>query len=501
MPGGEGAEMRIALHWFRRDLRLTDNTALAAATAAMDAVLPVVILSDEDLDPLFAAPARVAAMAGALEDIAARLALGGGPKLIVRVGETGAELARLAREVGAQAVYANRSEGARAEAVERSAERALRPAGVALRLYDDLGALPPDALSTVEGRPYTVYTPYARRWRDALASAPPSERSLRRESLLAAVPLARDVPSADIAQTLTRRGYDLARWTPRWGGGRTAALARLRTFLADDLVDYIERRNLPAEVGTSLLSVALRWGMVSAREAWRAAQARAASDPAARAGAETWTGELAWADFYRAILRHFPASERAAFRPAFAHLVWEGRDEHIAAWTEGRTGYPIVDAGMRQLLLEGWMHNRVRMIVASFLVKDLLLDWRLGERHFMRHLADGAVSANVGNWQWAASTGTDAQPWFRIFNPTTQGQRFDPTGAYIRRYVPELARAPDGVIHQPWKLDPAEQRRLGVRIGGDYPGPIVDHAIQRSRALAMYKAATAQRGADAPTDG
>jgi len=484
--------MRVALHWFRRDLRLTDNTALAAASHEADAVVGVVVLKAELLAAPITAPARVATLAGGLDDLAQRLARGGAGQLIIRVGDTAEELARLAAEVGAEAVFANHSEGSGAEEVERGVERRLSAAGVALRLYDDLGVLPPGMVMTNAGAPYTVYTPYSRRWRE-LVAAPPRERALRREALRAAATLTEGLDSLSGEAVFARHGSQLDAWRARWGGGRTAHLAQVRQFIAYDLADYVERRNLPAQSGTSRLSAALRWGTISAREALRAAQAWSAAHPTAQAGADAWIGELAWADFFRALLHFFPHSERDSFRPVYDGLVWQGSAEHLSRWQEGRTGYPIVDAGMRQLLSEGWMHNRVRMIVASFLVKDLLLDWRAGERHFMRHLADGAPAANVGNWQWAASTGADAQPFFRIFNPTSQGQKFDPMGEYVRRYVTELASLPASVIHEPWRLSADEQQRLGVRIGRDYPAPIVEHAAQRQRALAMFRAVGDQR--------
>ena len=481
--------MRVALHWFRRDLRLSDNTALAAATREAEAVIPVAVLDEAALASAPVAPAGLAVMAGALEDIAAHLAHGGAARLIVRTGETAAELSRLARELGAEAVYANRSEGSHAEAIERAAQRQLAADGVALRLYDDLGVASPDMVMTNANTPYTVYTPYSRRWRELVALAPPREQAPRWEALRAGAPLAHDVASITVADALAERSYRLGSWRALWGGGRAAHLARLRAFIGEGLADYVERRNLPAQQGTSRLSAALRWGTLSAREAWRAAHEWAEEHPDARAGADAWIGELAWADFFRALLQYFPHSERDSFRPAYDAIEWPGRAEHLIAWQQGRSGYPIVDAGMRQLLAEGWMHNRVRMIVASFLVKDLLLDWRTGERHFMRHLADGAISANVGNWQWAASSGADAQPWFRIFNPTSQGKRFDPQGDYVRRYVPELARVSADAIHEPWRLSADEQRRAGVAIGRDYPAPLVEHAVQRARALAMFRAA------------
>jgi deoxyribodipyrimidine photo-lyase len=245
-----------------------------------------------------------------------------------------------------------------------------------------------------------------------------------------------------------------------------------------------------AAAGTSRLSPYLRMGCVAPRAALRAALevlARA-QDATQHAGIEQWITELAWRDFYYQILASFPYVVRGAFRSQYDRIAWENDPQLFAAWCAGQTGYPVVDAAMRQLASEAWMHNRARMIVASFLTKDLLIDWRWGARFFMQHLVDGDHAANNGGWQWSAGTGTDAQPYFRIFNPTSQGQKFDPQGAYVRRYVPELAGVPDRSIHSPWMLSFAEQERYGVLIGRDYPAPIVDHTERRVRALAIYKA-------------
>lgn len=479
--------MRVVLHWFRRDLRLADNTALAEATHSADAVVPIFVVDRARLaDHHRVAPARVAVLAAALADLAAELARLG-TRLLVRIGEPAGELARLAAELDAEAVYANRDEGRQAWEVEQTVAQRLAADGRALHLRDDLGVLPPDALTTSQGKPYTVYTPYARRWRELVASAPPADRAADEHALRASNELVASQDSAADDAVLRAAGFERDHWFMRWSGGRATHLAQLQTFIAERLAGYDTARDWLAEDGTSRLSAALRRGTLSARECLRAAQGWIVAHPEVAAGAETWIGELAWADFFRAVLRAFPHSERAAFRSGYAGLVWPGLPEHLEAWRAGRTGYPIVDAAMRQLASEGWMHNRGRLIVASFLVKDLLIDWREGEAHFMRHLVDGDVSANVGNWQWVASTGTDAQPYFRIFNPVSQGQRFDPLGVYVRRYVPELAHLPDRAIHHPWTLPAEEQRRAGCLVGRDYPAPIVDHARQRTRALALFR--------------
>jgi len=240
--------------------------------------------------------------------------------------------------------------------------------------------------------------------------------------------------------------------------------------------------------GTSQLSPYLRFGMLSARQAVVSALSAmdASPDPKARKGAETWLNELIWREFYMAILHHFSDVLEQSFRADLRHIAWENDESAFEAWCEGRTGYPVVDAAMRQLVQTGWMHNRARMIVASFLVKDLLIDWRWGERFFMHHLVDGDPAANNGGWQWTAGTGTDAAPYFRIFNPILQGKKHDPNGAFVRRWVPELTRVPAQYIHEPWKMPLDVQRQAGCIIGENYPAPIIDHAWARERTLAAY---------------
>jgi deoxyribodipyrimidine photo-lyase len=272
-------------------------------------------------------------------------------------------------------------------------------------------------------------------------------------------------------------------------GGEQAGLALLAAFIQAEsggIGEYASRRDLMAAAGTSRLSAYLRLGCVAPQACLRAALALPPSETT-QASIETWISELAWRDFYYQILANFPHVLRGAFKQQYDAIAWENNPQLFAAWCAGQTGYPIVDAAMRQLSQEAWMHNRARMVVASFLTKDLLIDWRWGERFFMQMLVDGDLASNNGGWQWAAGTGTDAQPYFRIFNPTSQGQKFDPQGTYIRRYLPELASVADRYIHAPWTMPADEQRRVGVTIGLEYPAPIVDHAVQRERALAIYR--------------
>jgi deoxyribodipyrimidine photo-lyase len=267
-------------------------------------------------------------------------------------------------------------------------------------------------------------------------------------------------------------------------GGETEALKLARQFMRrdDGLQAYRDTRDLMARDATSHLSPHIHLGTVSVRELVRAAR-----DANAGTHGKTWIDELVWREFYAQVLWHFPHAARGAFKRAYDSIGWENAAEQFAAWCEGRTGYPIVDAAMRQLNESGWMHNRARMVVASFLTKDLLIDWRWGEKYFLQQLVDGDVASNNGGWQWAAGTGTDAQPFFRIFNPVSQGTRFDSEGEYVKRWIPELERVPPKYIHAPWTMPADVARRAGVQIGKDYPAPMVDHAIQRERALKMYR--------------
>ena len=469
------------IHWFRRDLRLHDNTALAAAAEACGgAVIPVFVLDDAILYGRWASPARTAWLLENLRALDAELRARGS-QLVLRRGEPLAELLAVAKTCGAQGVYWNRDYTPYALRRDAEAKLELRAAGLAAHSFKDAVIFELLEVATQEGRPYSVYSPYARRWRERLAA----EGSAVQEAPQLVAPEL--WPDGVPLPTLADLGMALGHALPQ--AGEAAAREQLARF-ADlrregAIAGYAERRNLMAEDGTSRLSPYLRLGALSPRQCLQATQALGAKG-AAGAGVETWVGELIWRDFYMQVLYHHPHVLRGAFRPVYDELEWENDPALYAAWAEGRTGYPIVDAAMRQLRAEGWMHNRARMIVASFLTKDLLIDWRQGERHFMQLLIDGDPAANNGGWQWAAGTGTDAQPFFRIFNPASQGEKFDPLGAYVRRYVPELANVPNKFVHQPHLMAPAEQLRADVQVGRDYPRPIVEHKLQRVRALELY---------------
>ncbi len=483
----------IWIHWFRRDLRLCDNPALhTAAVRSNGHVIPLFILDDAILRAPRTGAARTAFMIDALRDLDASLRARGS-RLVVRRGRTLDVIRDLVRETGAAGVAWNRDYTPFARRRDAQVEALLRDLNVETSICEEAVIFGPDDVRTGDGRPYTVYTPYWRRWRALVEQ--------RRDELQHELdpPLFRQVPDHGADRAIPDAadlGITLSQHIPP--GGETPGNARLAAFVdltaAHSIAGYADRRDLPAEPATSRLSPYLRLGCVAPRAALRAALRlldRVSDGQDAERTArsiETWIGELAWRDFYYQILWHYPHVLQRSFKSQYDALSWENDPALFDAWKEGRTGYPIVDAAMRQLNQEAWMHNRARMIVASFLTKDLLIDWRWGERYFMQQLVDGDHAANNGGWQWSAGTGTDAQPYFRIFNPVNQGQKFDPQGMYVRRYLPELAQVADRYIHAPWTMPPAEQQRCGVVIGRDYPAPIVDHAERRMRALALYRA-------------
>ncbi|MEN9933825.1 MAG: hypothetical protein RLZZ387_404 [Chloroflexota bacterium] len=495
------------IHWFRRDLRLHDNPALLEALrAGQGHVVPLFILDDVVLRAPRTGAARTAFM---LDSLAAldRALHERGSRLVLRRGPPLDVLRDVAEESGARGVCWNRDYTPFARERDARAEALLRARGLDVRTFADAVIIEPGEVLTGAGTPYTVYTPYRRSWRRRVEER---RATIMSEQTLPAFAPPPDELRGDPVPAPADLGITLAQSLPP--GGEEAGLARLRSFARERIGGYEHDRDLPAVPGTSRLSPYLRFGCVAPAAALRTAlhaldaltpegsgneESDRPSQPTThdsqrktQDSVETWISELAWRDFYYQILTAFPHVLRSAFRPKYDSVQWENDESLFSAWCEGRTGYPIVDAAMRQMRQEAWMHNRARMIVASFLCKDLLVDWRRGERYFMQMLVDGDHASNNGGWQWAAGTGTDAQPYFRIFNPVSQGQKFDPRGEYVRRYIPELARVPDRHIHAPWAMSSEEQRRAGVRIGRDYPEPVVDHATQRERALALYRGAT-----------
>jgi len=462
----------VFLLWLRRDLRLRDHPALAAALDRGGAVVPVYVLDPRLLEGPRSSANRTWFLLESLRELAAGLAARGAP-LVVRRGRPEDVIPALAAEAGARAVVASRDVSPFARARDRVVREALAAAGRQLHLERGLLVVEPEDVSTDDGRPVTVFTPFSRRWAavprrtpfpvpDAIPSLPVG--TLASEEL----PMS-PAPTADVALL------------PR--PGEAAARERLAGWIASAaLPAYADGRNRLDAEGTSRLSADLKVGTLSPLEVLLAAEGPGD-------GRRVFVSELAWREFYAHVLWHFPHVVRGAYRPAYDSVPWADDPAGLAAWREGRTGYPVVDAAMRQLAGSGWLHNRARMIAASFLAKDLLVDWRHGEAHFMAHLVDGDVASNNGGWQWTAGTGTDAAPYFRVFNPVAQGRRHDPAGAYVRRWVPELARVPDAYVHEPWSMPPDVQAAAGCVVGRDYPAPIVDHAVARDRALAAYAAA------------
>lgn len=439
--------VNVGVVWFRGDLRLDDNPAWAAATATCDRVVAAFVVDPRLWDRCHRR--RRATLAGNLAALDARLAARGG-RLWVGRGEPVETLAGLFRGAGAGAVFANRDVSPYAARRDEAAS-----AQLPMRWTDGCFVHAPGSVRSRSGDGYTVFTPYFRAW----SAWPPEPWPEPGTADLADEPGA-GVPAAD---------------APPLEAGEEAARRRLVAF-ADRVEHYADERDRPDLDSTSRLSVDLKWGTISPR---RVVETLAGESP----GRAEFVRQVAWRDFWAQIMAARPETVSEALRPEYRQVRWRHDPQGFDAWRQGMTGYPLVDAGMRQLLAEGWIHNRVRMVVASFLVKDLLVDWRLGERYMRRLLLDGDVAQNVGNWQWTAGTGADAVPYFRIFNPVRQSERFDPAGDYIRRWVPELSDLSDRQIHTPWTLGPLQ---LAAQAPG-YPMPIVDHAEARKRTLAAFE--------------
>ncbi len=463
-----------ALVWFRRDLRTHDHTAFYHALTAGRAVYCAFVFDTEILDTQpRRADRRVEFIWHAVRELASVLRRNGG-NLLVLHGRARDEIPRLAVTLGVQAVYANRDYEPQACARDAAVANALAGQGIAFRSFKDQVIFEGGEVLTQGGTPFLVYTPYKNAWLKKLDGSNLQPYAIEQYLDKLAKPAAPAMPALSALGFATTNLRELKIPT-----GMTGADRLLRDF--EKRIDaYAATRDFPALPGPSQLSVHLRFGTVSIRSLAALAHARASR------GAAAWLSELIWRDFYFAILQHYPRVEKSAFRAEYDALEFENRADHYAAWCTGSTGYPLVDAAMRQINRTGYMHNRLRMVTASFLVKDLGVDWRWGEKYFADNLNDYDLAANNGGWQWAASTGCDAQPYFRIFNPVTQSERFDAQGTFIRSHLPQLARVPDCYIHAPWKMGPGAQEAAHCVIGRDYPAPIVDHAVARGKTLERY---------------
>ena len=485
--------LATALVWFRRDLRADDHAALYHALKAARQVWCAFVFDREILDPLPRADRRVEFIRESIVELSAalgamaRAAGTPGVRLIVAHGPATAEIVRLAQGLHVQAVYANHDDDPMALERDAKVRGALADLGIALHTSKDHVVFERNELLTVSGTPYGVYTPYKNSWLRKLEPFFLRAYSVERHAEALAVPPAEiggGVPSLQALGFETTNLRDLPVPT-----GSTGGHALLGDFMRR-IDPYEETRNFPAVKGPSYLSVHVRFGTVSIRDLARRALERVKTRPKTAAhGAEAWLSELIWRDFYHQVLHHHPEVVTHSHKPEYERIRWEhgkAADAHFAAWCQGRTGYPLVDAAMAQINQTGYMHNRLRMVSASFLVKDLGIDWRRGERYFAEKLIDYDLAANNGGWQWAASTGADAQPWFRIFNPVAQSERFDAAGRFIRRYLPQLNGLPDELIHAPWRARPLDLASANIELGRDYPLPIVNHEEARQRTLQRY---------------
>jgi deoxyribodipyrimidine photo-lyase len=469
--------------WLRQDLRLSDNPALTAAAQRKRPILPLYVLDDETPAEWRIGGASRWWLHHSLASLDASLGTIGLP-LILRRGPAPAVIAELSKETGADAVFWNRTYEPYAIARDIALKQSLTARGVAVASFNAALLREPWTIKTKQGEPYKVFTPF---W-----------QALRQEPPPAPLPL----PGQLSAPVVLPRSADLSEWSllpthpdwsqglhESWTPGEVGAQQRLAAFLDEGLVRYRSNRDLPDRPATARLSPHLHWGEISPRQIWHAVHMHTQRDRRAPTddAAEAFLRQLGWREFTHHLLYHWPDLPSRSWRSKFDVFPWRSDPMALRAWQKGMTGYPIVDAGMRELWRTGWMHNRVRMIAASFLVKDLLVPWQTGEAWFWDTLVDADLAQNAFSWQWVAGSGADAAPYFRIFNPVLQGQKFDPDGRYVRRWVPELARLPNDFLHQPWLASPAVLASAGVVLGRDYPLPMVQHAAARDRALAAFK--------------
>ena len=469
------------IYWFRQDLRLSDLPGLAAAAATGRPILPVYVLDDHSPSDWQPGAASRWWLHHSLDSLAAQLCSHGGRLTLLR-GDPATIIPDLARQIGASDVFCSMQYEPWARRVENQLSTSLNDSDAQLTPFKGALLWNPSSIRNLSGQPYKVFTPFWRACRSTGDPTPPtgSINSFRwHEASLRSEPLAS-------WNLLPAKPDWAAHWHQHWQPGEHGAMLRLQQFLAESLSGYGDGRDFPDRQSTSRLSAHLHFGEISPNRVYHAMAEHKAIDPSADSDTDKFLSELGWREFSYHLLHHFPDIPEREFKQGFAKFPWSGNAQQYSAWKSGMTGYPIVDAGMRELYATGTMHNRVRMIVASFLCKHLLIDWRAGQRWFWDTLVDADLASNSCSWQWVAGSGADASPYFRIFNPVTQARKFDAKGAYIRRWVPELAELPDRYIHEPWTAPQNVLSGCGVQLDRDYPNPIVDHRSAREGALAAY---------------
>ena len=467
--------------WYRNDLRLADNRALTAAAKTGAPVVLLYVLDDETPASWKMGGASRWWLHHSLAALAKDVAKAGNT-LVLRRGPACDVLPKVADECKAQAVYFSRGYEPYAVSLEADVKSVLENRGVTCRRFAGALLREPEDIRTNAGGVFKVYTPF---WRALSANF----------SVANPVPApAKLLPAASLPKSDTLASFALLPRKPDWSGGLAAewrpgeagALARLDVFLDGPMRSYAEARNRPDLPGTSRLSPHLHFGEITPALCWYRASQAAARQPGSDKGHETFLKEIVWREFAHTLLFNWPNLPKEPFRPEFSAFPWSENAAHLKAWQRGQTGYPVVDAGMRELWKTGYMHNRVRMIAASFLIKDLLVPWQRGEEWFWDTLVDADLANNAAGWQWVAGCGADAAPYFRIFNPVTQGEKFDPDGTYVRTFVPELSKLPTEHIHAPWEAPADVLAHAEIKLGKTYPLPIVDHAAARTRALAAF---------------
>ena len=463
------------LLWFRKDLRLADNSALAAAIEAGAPIIPVFIWSPGEAGDWSPGAASKWFLHQALASLSEEWAVRSG-QLVLRMGNSLEELRDIIEKTGAKRVYWNRRYESPLRELDAAIKRALREDGIEVQSFNSSLLNEPHTASTGGGKPYKVYTPYWKKVKDR-AIEPPAEPDWEALQFPDSYPQTVALDALNLLpENLWYRKLDR-----HWDVSEAAAQKRLQDFLDQAVEDYNEARDIPGEDGTSSLSPYLHWGQIGPRQVMHALKAR---HDLRATGPQVYAKEIYWREFAYNVLYHFPHTPDAPLHEKYSDFPWQPDAEVLERWQRGQTGYPIVDAGMRQLYATGWMHNRVRMVVSSLLVKHLLQDWREGAGWFWDTLVDADLASNTLGWQWSAGCGADAAPYFRIFNPITQGQKFDPDGDYVRQWVPEIAKLPNKFIHAPWEAPAGILQYAGVELGKDYPAPVIEHKKGRERALA-----------------